>query len=93
MPKKLNTKKISKNVKILKKQTKQQKSQKSIDHSTSDEENYLSNDYDNQELVVDYREPVWDGKEYLPTRSNEDDDDSGEEESEASNGDNMDDND
>ena len=43
--------------------------------------------------MVDYREPVWDGKEYLPTGSIEDYDDSGEEESEASDDDHMDDND
>jgi hypothetical protein len=93
MPKKFNSNKISKNVKILKKKLKQLKSQKSVDHLSAEDKNYLSNNYDHQELVVDYNEPVWDGKEYLPTGSIEDYDDSGEKESEASNGDNMDDND
>ena len=93
MPKQFNSDKTSKNVKILKKKLKHLKSQKSVDHLTSEDKNHLSNNYDNQELVVDYNEPVWDGKEYLPTGSIEDYDDSGEEESETSNGDNMDDND
>ena len=93
MPKQFNSNKTSKNVKILKLKLKKLKSQKFVDHLTSEDKNHLSNNYDDQELVVDYNEPVWDGKEYLPTGSIEDYDESGEEESETSNGDNMDDND
>ena len=93
MPKKFNTKEILKSIKSLKKKLNKQKSRKSVDNLTAEEGNYLPNDYNNQELVVDYREPVWDGKEYLPTESTEDYDDSGEEETEASDDDHRDDND
>ena len=92
MKERFNVKTISKNVQSLKKKLKKTKSQRSIDHPTSEKDNYLKNIYNDPDLV-DYREPEWDGVDHLPTRSNEDNDDSGEEESEASNGGNMDDND
>ena len=60
-------------------------------HPTSKEDDYHGNN-DNNEELVDYREPEWNGIDYLPTKSVEDGDNS-DEESEVSIDDQMDDND
>ena len=78
MKERFNVKTISKNVQSLKKKLKKTKSQRSIDHPTSEKDNYLKNIYNDPDLV-DYREPEWDDIDHLPTKSVEDDDNSDEE--------------
>ena len=89
---KANTKRSYKNNQVLKKKFKTHKSLRSVNNSTAEEENYLQDIYNNPDLI-DYREPDWDGEDYLPTGLVEDRDDSGDEESEVPDDDPMDDND
>ena len=60
MKQKYNTKKILRNVQVSKKKLKQSKSQLSVAHPTSKQDDYYGNN-DNNEELVDYREPEWDG--------------------------------
>ena len=82
------SKRSYKNNQVLKKKFKTHKSLRSVNNSTAEEDNYLLDIYNNPDLT-DYREPVWDGENYLPTGSVEEHDDSVEE-SEAPDDDPMD---